>query len=145
MTENSESVLLDTSVWVDALQGRTIKIVNKTQALLLRVKDKRRDQSILAQQWTQVRLSSPVKLRLTASMISSLEPVPPEEVKLTRVVSGRSAMIRTSGITDLIFVSNHLAFMFIPLMRMSRRVSLCMAGVPSACLRVSPSRMGPAV
>jgi len=32
--ENSESVLLDTSVWVDALQGRTTKIVNKTQALL---------------------------------------------------------------------------------------------------------------
>lgn len=34
MAENSESILLDTSVWVDALQGRTTKIVNKTQALL---------------------------------------------------------------------------------------------------------------
>jgi len=34
VAENSESILLDTSVWVDALQGRTTKIVNKTQALL---------------------------------------------------------------------------------------------------------------
>jgi predicted nucleic acid-binding protein len=34
MTGNSESVLIDTSVWIDALRGKTSKIVAKTQGLL---------------------------------------------------------------------------------------------------------------
>ncbi|HHE74156.1 MAG TPA: PIN domain-containing protein, partial [Desulfobacteraceae bacterium] len=34
MTDNTEPVLLDTSVWVDALRGKTPKIVAKTQGLL---------------------------------------------------------------------------------------------------------------
>ncbi len=34
MTDNTEPVLLDTSVWVDALRGKTPKIVTKTQGLL---------------------------------------------------------------------------------------------------------------
>ncbi len=34
MTNNTESVLLDTSVWVDALRGRTSEIVSVSQALL---------------------------------------------------------------------------------------------------------------
>ena len=34
MTGNTESVLLDTSVWIDALRGKTPEIVAKTQRLL---------------------------------------------------------------------------------------------------------------
>ncbi len=34
MTDNTEPVLLDTSVWIDALRGKTPEIVAGTQALL---------------------------------------------------------------------------------------------------------------
>jgi len=34
MTSNTESILLDTSVWVDALRGKTSDIVSVTQGLL---------------------------------------------------------------------------------------------------------------
>lgn len=34
MTDNDEPVLLDTSVWIDALRGKTPEIVSWTQALL---------------------------------------------------------------------------------------------------------------
>jgi len=34
MTDNTEPVLLDTSVWIDALRGKTPKIVTKTRGLL---------------------------------------------------------------------------------------------------------------
>lgn len=34
MTSNTESVLLDTSVWIDALRGKTSKIVMTTKELL---------------------------------------------------------------------------------------------------------------
>lgn len=34
MPGNSDSVLLDTSIWIDALRGKTPQIVNKTKGLL---------------------------------------------------------------------------------------------------------------
>jgi len=34
MIDNTEPVLLDTSVWIDALRGKTPEIVAETQALL---------------------------------------------------------------------------------------------------------------
>ncbi len=34
MPGNSDSVLLDTSIWIDALRGKTPQIVKKTQSLL---------------------------------------------------------------------------------------------------------------
>ena len=34
MADNSESILLDTSVWIDALRGKTPHIVAATNALL---------------------------------------------------------------------------------------------------------------